>query len=232
MYGRIFESMFEGSMVGSGAATFAVWSYVIAKMREDATVGAQVDLNPVILATILGESQKDIEAVIRRLCAPDPGSRTKDEDGRRLIKVGTFSYQVVNGPKYLAIQNLEQKRAADRERKRKQRANVPRGRPLAGERAYEEALKRGDFDGAAAIAAAGLPMSISSSTNEEAKVNMSSNGPIAQPGDNGPIQQASTSSGAEQPIPEINSGPVYPVQEEEQPQAESGRYVDGEWVPD
>lgn len=121
MYGRIFEGLYEGSMVGAGSAMFAVWGYVIAKMKPDPEVGAQVELNPDLLAFVLGEDPGKVQSVIERLCGPDAKSRTPEKEGRRLIRVGQFSYQVVNGVKYMAIKNAENKRAADRQAKRDQR---------------------------------------------------------------------------------------------------------------
>lgn len=109
-------------MVGSGAAMFAVWPYVIAKMKPDPDVGAQVDLNPALLAFVLGEEPEVIQGVIEKLCSPDPKSRTPDEDGRRLIKIGQFTYQVVNGAKYIALRNEEDRRRSNRIAKRNQRA--------------------------------------------------------------------------------------------------------------
>ncbi len=122
MYGRIFESLYEGSMVGSGSAMFAVWPYVIAKMKPDKEMGAQVDLNPELLAFVLGEESEVIQKVIEKLCSPDPKSRTPAEDGRRLIKLGQFTYQVVNGAKYIALRNEEDRRRSNRIAKRNQRA--------------------------------------------------------------------------------------------------------------
>ena len=125
MYGKLFESLYEGSMVGSGATVFAVWGYVIAHMRADGKPGnhinAQVDINPQLLAFILGESEKEVGRAIAKLCAPDPKSRTPDEQGRRLVKMGQFTYRVVNGAKYMDIRTSEERREYFRIAKRKQR---------------------------------------------------------------------------------------------------------------
>lgn len=115
MYGKIFESLYAGSMVGQGALMFAVWGYVIANMKPDKDVGAQVEINPRLLCAILGEEQADVASVVEKLCAPDPDSRTKDEEGRRLVRIGQFSYRVVNGPKYMSIRNEEARRAQTRQ---------------------------------------------------------------------------------------------------------------------
>jgi hypothetical protein len=103
MFGKHFESMYTGSMVGKGSAYFAVWGYVISHARPDDKVGGYVELNPVLLAMILGEEQEEVERVVREMCEPDPRSRTKDMDGRKLVRLGEYSYQVVNHSKYRFI---------------------------------------------------------------------------------------------------------------------------------
>ena len=123
MYGKHFESMYEGSMIGVGAPVFAVWGYVIAKMKPDATVGYQVELNPKLLSFIIGEKKEVIEQALKVLCSPDKDSRTKEEQGRRLVKIGEFDYRVVNGLKYATIKNEEQRREKNREAQARFRAN-------------------------------------------------------------------------------------------------------------
>src|ERR1700690_4578097 len=109
MYGKHFKSMYSGSLVGAGAPAFAVLGYVISNMVPHPSVGAQVELNPKLLAFIIGEPEEVIEKAIEKLCAPDPHSRTKEEEGRRLIRLGEFDYRVVNGAKYIAIRDNEER---------------------------------------------------------------------------------------------------------------------------
>lgn len=144
-YGKHFSSMYERSMVGSGAIVFAVWGYVISNQEPDRTVGAQVTLNADLLAAILGESKEAVEKAIERLCSPDPRSTTKREEGRRLVKIGEFDYRVVNGAKYLAIRNEETRRAQNREAKRRERAKF-HSKPLPGEQAYVAGVNAGTID--------------------------------------------------------------------------------------
>lgn len=122
MFGKHYQSMYTGSMLGAGCAVFAVWGYVIAHMKPDVVMGAQVELNPELLGFVLGAKQEEIEKAIRKLCAPDPKSRTKEEDGRRMVKIGEFDYRVVNGKKYLEIRTEEERREANRLRQAKFRA--------------------------------------------------------------------------------------------------------------
>lgn len=135
MYGKHFDSMYQGSMVGSGAIVFAVMGYVIANYKLDRVVGAQVDLNPQLLAFILGEKQEDVQKAIEMLCSPDPNSRTKDNEGRRLVQLGQFTYKVVNGAKYTAIRNAEERREYNRKKQSEYRSRK-RSKPLPGEAGF------------------------------------------------------------------------------------------------
>ena len=112
-YGQHYESMYSGSMVGAGALVFALMGYIIAKAKPRKHT---VDLNPVVLAAIFGESIVDVEAAISKLCQPDHKSRSKAEEGRRIIRRGEFEYFVVNHKIYrgLAAEDRHRERMADR----------------------------------------------------------------------------------------------------------------------
>jgi hypothetical protein len=116
MYGKFFAQAFTGSMMAAGAEVFAVWAYVIANTRK-----AKVDLNPVLLAALIGSTPERMEAAIKTLCAPDPRSRTKAEDGRRLIAEDGFQYRVVNHEQYRSMLNEDDRREYFRTKKREQR---------------------------------------------------------------------------------------------------------------
>lgn len=142
MFGKHFASMYTGSMVGAGAVPFAVMGFVIANQVPDKTVGSQVELNPALLAFIIGEPQEKIEKAIEYLCQPDPSSRTDAENGRRLVKLGQFAYQVVNGAKYRAIRDQERRRETDRESKRRMREEkknkIKKSSPTKAEQNYQK----------------------------------------------------------------------------------------------
>jgi hypothetical protein len=117
MYGKAFESMYDGSMIGSGLNVFAVWNYVVAKTRRGV-----IELNPKLLAFILGGKEDEIDEAIARLCAPDPKSRSKQEEGRRLIKEGEYQYRVVNWELYSGIRNEIERREYNRVKQAEYRA--------------------------------------------------------------------------------------------------------------
>lgn len=101
MYGKHFESTYTGSLFGSGALVFAVWGYVIANTRN-----SLVELNPVQLAAVIGGVTADqVQQTIDFFCAPDPNSRSKKEDGRRLLRKGQFLYFVTTFADYAGMRD-------------------------------------------------------------------------------------------------------------------------------
>ena len=117
MYGKLFEQTFTGSMYGAGTTIFAVWCYVIAHTKAD----SHVELNPRDVAAKLGASSEDIESAIRYLSSPDPSSRSKTEDGRRMIATGPFTYFIPNHEHYRGIRTGEDRRAYFRAKKAESR---------------------------------------------------------------------------------------------------------------
>lgn len=145
MYGKAFASMYDGSMFGSPATVFAVWGYVLAKQRASKAHGVYtVELNPALLAATFATTEDSIIAAIQKLCDEDPRSRSPDENGRRLVpsgdevERGPGLYRVVNGAKYAAMRDEDERRLYLREAKRRSRIkstkstyvnNVNRGQP-------------------------------------------------------------------------------------------------------
>lgn len=111
IYGKIFASMFEGSMVGSGSDVFAVMAYVISKMQPGQDKEEFVRLNTTILSAAIGESEERIQKAIDYLCKPDKNTTTEGDKGRRLVQVEQFVYRVVNGKTYRAIVDEQDRRS-------------------------------------------------------------------------------------------------------------------------
>ena len=139
--------MYHGSMRGKGSAFFAVWGYVISNFVPDKEVGAQVDLNIEELAFLIGEKVEIIRSVIELMCGPDPESTNQLEEGKKLVKLGTYSYRVVNGAYYRKIRNEDDRREYQRTKqaeyreKRKGRRKV--SLPHPGEGPYVKAYGDG-----------------------------------------------------------------------------------------
>jgi uncharacterized phage protein (TIGR02220 family) len=141
MFGKHFASMYAGSMFGKPALVFAVWGYVIATMRPSRKdKECYVELNPTLLAATFASTVEDVMEAIKVLLSPDPSSRSKADEGRRLSAVsedfhtGPMQFRVVNGSKYRALRDEEERRVYLRDAKRKERestmsTNVNQGQP-------------------------------------------------------------------------------------------------------
>lgn len=129
MYGKHFASMYGGSMYGKPAMVFAVWGYIISHFRPSRKDGqCYVNLNPALLAGIFSTTPEQILDALAVLEAPDKASQSKLHDGRRIVLlsderlVGPLEYLVVNGAKYRAIRDEEDRREYLKEAKRLSRA--------------------------------------------------------------------------------------------------------------
>lgn len=130
-YAKHFEGMYTGSMIGAGCEVFAVWGYAISHMHVTGET-AHVELNPTYLALVLGAPVEKMEEAIEYLCAPDENSRTKGEDGRRMVLMsdahrGPMQFMVVNGYKYRHTRDEEARRSTVRKASKKYRAKVKAG---------------------------------------------------------------------------------------------------------
>ena len=103
-------------MYGAGVAVFAVWTYVIAHAKR-----GRVELNPRMLADILGGTEEEVKEAIEKLSAPDPNSRHKAYDGRRMVKEGEFQYFLPSWEYYQAIRNEDERRQYNRRKMREHR---------------------------------------------------------------------------------------------------------------
>lgn len=95
----ITPEMFARSLVGAGSPVFAVLAYVIAHMESSPRYGATVELNPKLLAFVIGDAQDVIEVAIRFMCQPGLAD-TESHRGRLLVKVGEWEYMVVCPEQY------------------------------------------------------------------------------------------------------------------------------------
>ncbi len=104
-------------MIGAGIAVFAVWNYVITKAKAGV-----LEINPKMLAFTLGGKESEIEEALEYLQQPDPESRSKLEDGRRIIREGQFQYRLVNWEYYQQIRNEDDRREYNRLKQAEYRA--------------------------------------------------------------------------------------------------------------
>ena len=127
MYGKHFASMYEGSMFGAGCHVFATWGYIIAK----ADSADRIEINPKMVAAILGATVEEVEQALEYLQQPDPNSRNQEHEGRRIVKEGQFQYFIPSRKHYSQIKSPEERREYNRVKqaeyraKKKQTEDVP-----------------------------------------------------------------------------------------------------------
>lgn len=112
MYGKLFASLYQGTLRGN-ADCILVFTNLIAHMDS----GCWVDKHPRAIADEVGISVDRVRAALDELERPDPDSRSKEEDGRRIVRIDEhrdWGWLVVNGKKYRAIRNEEERREQNR----------------------------------------------------------------------------------------------------------------------
>ncbi len=120
MYGKIFASMFKGSLYGQWEAIVTFTCMIVLADQE-----GEVDFSPEALSAHTSIPLDIIQKGIASLEAPDPQTRTPDEDGRRIVRVSderTWGWRITNYAHYRAMRNAEERREYFKQHKRKQRA--------------------------------------------------------------------------------------------------------------
>jgi hypothetical protein len=99
MYGKLFEQMFDGSLVISGWEAIVTFQQMIILSDADGLV----DMTP---HAISARTTIPLEIILKGLSElekPDPDSRTPGEEGRRIVKLSTsrsWGWRIVNHQQY------------------------------------------------------------------------------------------------------------------------------------
>lgn len=124
-YTPVFRTVFSGTLHGRWPDT-GLWLCLLALADKN----GEIDATPAYIASNTGLDVADVEECIARFMQPDPYSRTKDHDGRRLALIDPdrpWGWRIVNHGKYrerARKQAWDTERTAsgkDAERKRQER---------------------------------------------------------------------------------------------------------------
>lgn len=110
-YTPVFSSVFSGSLCGQYPDT-AAWLFLLAMANKHGVV----DVTPEYISRVTGMPVNDLLACIARFLEPDPSSRTKENEGRRLVLVDparSWGWRIVNFHMY---RERARKQAHDAER--------------------------------------------------------------------------------------------------------------------
>lgn len=115
-YVKLFSTILDSSIMDEPVVTRWIWTVMLAMKDRDGIVAASVGG----LARRAGVQREDIETALSAFLSPDPDSRTKDDEGRR-IEVVDGGWRVLNHQKYRDLESLSDRRAKDAERQRRHR---------------------------------------------------------------------------------------------------------------
>jgi hypothetical protein len=110
MYGKVFSSMYDGTLATRGPwQALVTFQQLIVLSDRDGVV----DMTTEAIARRTSIPLEIIETGIAALLHPDPRSRTPTEDGRRIIPLEDhrdWGWQIVNHAKYQAMRSAEERR--------------------------------------------------------------------------------------------------------------------------
>ena len=119
MYGKIFESIYEGTLAEDWRA-LVTFQQMIVLCDSDGCI----DMTPNSISRRTGIPIEHIEIGISILESPDPYSRTQAEEGRRITRIDAhrpWGWMLVNHTKYRDLRDIETVREQTRERVRRHR---------------------------------------------------------------------------------------------------------------
>lgn len=125
MYGKLFASMYEGTLYGQWQGIVTLQQLVIL-----ADADGVVDMTPPAIAARTSIPLDIIEAGLKQLSEADRYSRTPVEDGRRIVLIDEdrpWGWRIVNYRYYRDLASREDKKEKDRQRiaeKRKENSIV------------------------------------------------------------------------------------------------------------
>lgn len=112
MYGKLFESIYQGTLRGDSNGLL-VFTNLIAHSDKE----GHVDVHPRAIADEIGIPIEAVRETLLRLEEPDPESRSPEEEGRRIVRLDVhraWGWRIVNYGKYRAIRNEEDRREQNR----------------------------------------------------------------------------------------------------------------------
>ena len=116
-YTKLFSSITESTVWGEPHSTRSVWVTLLAMADQHGCCYGSVPG----LARRANATMEETERALASFLAPDPYSRTKDHEGRRIVEIDG-GWQLINHGKYDQIRNATERKDYKREWDRANRA--------------------------------------------------------------------------------------------------------------
>ena len=118
MYAKLFSDIIASSLWSEDLATRVLFVGLLALADEDGVVRARGHG----LARMVNLPMSDMQEALNRLMEPDPESKSKEEEGRRVIEIED-GYLLVNYKKYRDTKTSAERREETRKRVQRYRAH-------------------------------------------------------------------------------------------------------------
>lgn len=136
---KVFESLLDSTVWQESKETRLVWITMLLMKNRLHVVEASVPG----LAKRAGVTVEECEIALKRFMQPDPYSRTKDFEGRRIEEV-SGGWKVLNGEAYKQKMDPEQRKAYQaawmKEYRKRKKANKIEGACFGAQQAIQEGL--------------------------------------------------------------------------------------------
>lgn len=140
-YTKLFQSILASTVWQESLPTKVVWVTMLALSDRDGRIWASVPG----LAHAAGVQLEDCRIAIKKFLGPDLDSRTKDNEGRRIVEIDG-GWELLNHAKYRQMMSKEERRDYNRlkqseYRKRKKDAGLA-GKQAGAQQAIKEGLEQ------------------------------------------------------------------------------------------
>jgi hypothetical protein len=140
-YTKLAQSLLTSTIWSEDDRTRIVWITMLALANAYGEVEASVPG----LAKVAGVPVNDCEKALEKLAAPDPYSRTKDHDGRR-IKPIDGGWFILNYERYRRKWSAEDRREQDRLRQQRHRARQALSRSVTDRHARSQKSRQAEAE--------------------------------------------------------------------------------------
>ena len=124
-YTKLFSSIVTSTIWVESDRTRIVWITMLAMADRNGEIQASIPG----LARLAGVPIPDCEEALAKFIAPDPYSRTPDDEGRRVEKI-EGGWALLNHAKYREMASRDDSKAANTERQRRHREKEKRNAPV------------------------------------------------------------------------------------------------------
>jgi hypothetical protein len=118
-YTKLFSSIITSTIWREDNATRLLWVTMLALADQHGEVHGSIPG----LAAMANLTVPECEGALGKLLSPDPYSRTRDEDGRRIEEIDG-GWAIINHAKYRALASKEDSKAKHAERQRRYRQKI------------------------------------------------------------------------------------------------------------